>query len=442
MDYDYDIIFIGGGLNYAGAVVASKAGLKIALVEQRMAHLGGTCLHNGCIPSKMYLQAAHTLYSSREAYIEGEIGLDMAVLDEKKEALLERATTGIKRQCARVDLIEGEAVLGAPHTVMVGDRTITGAHIIIGTGARPFIPEGIDYDGVQVITSDEVLNMKTLPEKIAVYGDGAIGLEMASFFAASGVETELIWRKEALLDTAHPMISKAVMNQMETLGVTLTPQRDIRSAKTTKRGVHIVYRDGKEHYSPMLLVATGRHAVTSPVQVEQIKIGKRGIETDRDFETTLKDHYAIGDCNGKLQLAHAARAQVLFVVRRILGKKPETIDLDSVVKFIHTLPCSYAFVGKRKTALEAESIAYKESVIPLKGLPFAMTHEGAEGVMAFYADEEGFLLGAEIFSPQAEELIATAAMALAGEMDARTMRRTILAHPTFSESLERAYGRL
>jgi len=300
----------------------------------------------------------------------------------------------------------------------------------------------VDENNVIRISSNEMLNLRELPDKIAIYGSGAIGLEMASFFAAAGVKTELIWRHDRLLPKAHPMISKNSMKQMEELGVTLLPEHSIESAKATQHGVHICFSEGKEHYVPMLLVATGRKPNTEMIKTEQITISKKGIETDEHFETSLANHYAIGDCNGKIQLAHAARAEVKYVIQRILGKDPKPVVLATIVKFIHTLPCSYAAVGKTKIDLERSGIVYKESVLPLRGLPFTHTHEGDLGVFALYADEEGFILGGEIFSPMAEELIAIVSMALAGEMDAATVKGTILAHPTFSESLETAFRKL
>ncbi len=442
MIYDYDIVFIGGGLNYAGAITASKAGLRTALVEKKMEHLGGTCLHNGCIPSKMYLNAAETVRISRDVYFAGALHLDMSRLDGEKNSMLTAATAAITKQCKDVELIPGEGVLIAPHTVHTGKRTLTAKKVVIGTGSRPFVPEGIVYDGADIISSDDVLNLKVLPEKIAVYGSGAIGLEMASFFAASGVQTELIWRHDTLLKKAHPMISKHLEKQFEELGVTLLSEHAIKTVKNTKRGVHIVFENGQEHYVPKLLVATGRHSNTDAVQTSEIRIGKHGIETDVHFETTLADHYAVGDCNGKIQLAHAARAEVLYVVRRILGKNPDTILLDNIVKFIHTLPCSYAYVGRIRSQLAEENIVYHESSVPLNGLPYAHIHDAGHGMMAVYSDEENFIVGAEIFAPQAEELIAVVAMAIAGEMDAALAKRTILAHPTFSESLEKCFLRL
>ena len=442
MTYDYDILFLGGGLNYAGAVIASRAGLKCALIEKNPPHLGGTCLHNGCIPSKMYLQAAESIHLSKKPWIQGKVKLDMKKLDDEKEALLTAMTKTIARQCEKVDIIKGEGELTGAHTLQVGKKRLTGHYVIIGTGSSSFIPENIHYDGKQIISSNEMLNLRELPEKIAIYGSGAIGLEMASFFAAAGVKTELIWRQKSLLPKTHPMISKNSMKQLEELGVTLLSEHSIESAKTTQRGVHICFTEGKEHYVPMLLVATGRKPNTEMIKTEHIMIGKKGIETDEHFETSLANHYAIGDCNGKIQLAHAARAEVKYVVQKILGRDPKPVVLDTIVKFIHTLPCSYATVGKTKNDLERSGIAYKESVLPLRGLPFTHTHEGDLGVFALYADEEGFILGGEIFSPMAEELIAIVSMALAGEMDAATAKSTILAHPTFSESLETAFRKL
>jgi len=442
MNYDYDIVFLGGGLNYAGAVVASKAGLKCVLVEKNPAHLGGTCLHNGCIPSKMYLAAAETVRASKKEHFKGSLSLDMAKLDEEKETLLARATKAITKQCEKVEIVEGDGVLVAPHTIEVEGKTLTGKYVIIGTGSRPFIPEGIRYDGSSVITSDEVLNMREFPERIAIYGDGAIGLEMASFFAAAGVETELIWRHDILLRRAHTAISANLADQMRQIGVKLSPNRSIQSAEATQKGVRIVYDDGSQHDVPRLLVATGRRANVDPIRTDAVTTGPRGIVTDEHFQTACENHYAVGDCNGKLQLAHAARAEVLYVVRRILGETPEPLNLSHVVKFIHTLPCSYVVVGETGKELQKRGVRYKEGVIRLRGLPFPHTHDGDLGVMAVYADEDGFIMGGEIFCPGAEELIAAVSMALAGEMDVKLARRTVLAHPTFSESLERAFGRL
>ncbi len=174
--YDYDIIYIGGGLNYAGAVIAAKNGKKVALIETKLNQLGGTCLHKGCIPSKMFLHYANVVYESKNEILTGTLSLDMASLFTKKESLLENVNKTILKQCSHVELIEGKGKLTAPNSVEVDGKTITGEHIVIGTGSHHFIPGGIEYDKESIITSDEVLNLTKLPKKIAIYGVGAIGL--------------------------------------------------------------------------------------------------------------------------------------------------------------------------------------------------------------------------------------------------------------------------
>ena len=441
MKYDYDVAFLGGGLNYAGAITASKSGLKSVLIEQNLEHLGGTCLHNGCIPSKMYLYSAKTLLASKTDYFSGELKLDMPKLEAKKEAMLNKASKSIAKQCDGVDLISGKGVVTAPHTIQVDDKTITAKHIIIGTGAKPFIPDGIEYDAKDIITSDDVLQLKTLPKSIAVYGDGAIGLEMATFFASAGVKTTLISRHSSLLRKAHPTISKNIALQIDSIGISFLTDKEITSAKPSDKGVHITFTDNSSEVVEKLLVAIGRKPNTDIIQTKEIEVEPKGIKTDIHFETTLANHYAVGDCNGKVQLAHSARAQVLYVVKKILGKQVEVVDMESIVKFIHTLPCSYAQVGKSFASLQDDT-NYKESVVMLKGMPFASSHDASFGVMVVYADAQDFIVGAEIFAPNAEELISAVAMAIAGEMDAKTAQRTILAHPTFSESLEKAFYKL
>ncbi len=434
----YDIIYIGGGLNYAGAIVASRAGKKVALIEERLDQLGGSCLHKGCIPSKMFLHYANLVFESKDPILSGEVALDMAALLEKKNKLLHSAAKAVTKQCADFDLIEGKGEVIAPHQVKVNGQILDGASIVMGTGSRPFIPEGIDFDGTNIITSNEVLMLDTLPKEIAIYGEGAIGLEMASFFATAGSKVTLIYRSTTIQAHAHPLIQEGITKQLDFLGIQRLEGHEIQTASTEANGVAIVFKDGKSLNTPLLLVAVGRVPNKEVVACTQIEVA-RGITTNEWYETTAKGHYAIGDCNGKVQLAHAARAQALNVTQTILGNKPKALNLDHVVKFIHTLPMSYAMVGKSAQALKQEGIDFQESVVTLNQFTYSAYNHASKGVMLTFADEQGKVLGAEIFAPNAEELIAPVAMALAGEVNVKQARETILAHPTFSEALERTF---
>ena len=251
----------------------------------------------------------------------------------------------------------------------------------------------------------------------------------------------MISHTQGVQKDAHPLIQEGLLRQLEKMKVKFLQEHKILKAEASERGVEIGFENEEGVSCDMLLVASGRKPNTSVVSTDKIKVD-HGIRTDENFETTLKDHYAIGDCNGKLQLAHAARAEVLKVTERILGKSERKLNLDNVVKFIHTLPMSYASVGKTKQMLLQSNSVYKESVVSLNNFTASAFHHASDGKMIVYADEEGFVLGAEIFAPNAEELISTVAMALAGEMDVNLARQTVMAHPTFSEALERSYFRL
>ncbi len=437
----YDIIFIGGGLNYAGAVVAAKKGLKVALIERDMEHIGGTCLNNGCIPSKHLLHLAQTQVALRnKAFARHKDPLKLSVAVEEKEEVIVKAHRSIEMQCtnAGVELIEGEGVIKEPYKIEVNEKSYQAKHIVLGTGSSPFIPEGIAYDKEAIITSDEVLNLKEFPSSIAIYGSGAIGLEMASFFAANGVETTLIFRHEHISNKLHPTILQNLEASLQELGVHFMQNTQVVEA-TNHEGRAKITTDKEVLSFDKLLVATGRRPNVEVVATSQIAV-QRGIVTDDFFETTLKDHYAIGDCNAKLMLAHSARAQVLNVVGTIMGKK-ERLNLENIPKFFYTLPLQYAAIGKTKTSLDKEGIEYKESIFPLSALALSHLTGATKGVIVLYADKEDFLLGAELFAPHAEELIGILSVALASENDVATTLRAIFAHPTFSEGLDRALRR-
>ncbi|MDF1880913.1 NAD(P)/FAD-dependent oxidoreductase [Sulfurimonas sp. MAG313] len=433
----YDIIYIGGGLNYAGAIMAAKKGLKVALIEKDMKQLGGVCLHKGCIPSKMLLHYALTAHQSKNPMFEGSISLNMKTLVAKKDKLIASATKAVTSQCKDIDLIEGEGIIKEAYKVSVKDRVYEAKHIVIGTGSSPYIPKGIDYDAQNIITSDEVLNLQKLPKEICIYGVGAIGLEMASFFASNGVKVRLLSRGEGLQKKAHALIQKEMKTQLEYMDIHLLQNHNIIKAVSKSNEVIISLENQDDIHTPMLLVCSGRKPNLSVIQTKEIKIEK-GITTNEYFESSLKDHYAIGDCNAKLQLAHAARAEVINVTQKILGKRVPVLDLSTVVQFIHTLPMSVASIGQ--TPSDTQDLC--EGVVKLNAFSASNFHEAKNGVMIVYTDKDKKIVGAEILAPDAEELIAPIAMALAGEMDTGLASKTIMAHPSFAEALERVYFRI
>ena len=430
----YDAVFIGGGLNYAGAIVLAKKGKKVALIEKDMNELGGVCLHHGCIPSKNLLHRAKTLLDLKEdIFARHKDPLKLDKLQEKLQKHLKKTTDSITLQCksAGVELIEGEGFV-VDDGVRINDRIIASRYIIIATGSTSFIPKSIEFNATNIITSKEALRLEKLPNEIVIYGSGAIGCEFASFFSTCGVKTTLIYRHDKISRKIHPQIVEKIENQLKENGVILKPNSSIKSAKDINGSVKITFDDDKVFKTPMLLVATGRVPNIDIIKTAQIKTD-RAIITDKYFQTSMKNVFAIGDCNGKLQLAHAARAEVLNVADQIAGKK-RVLNLSNIPKFIYTLPLSYAFVGMKGA---------KEAIFPLSYLGISSALMGADkGEVILYSDEEGFVCGAELFTPYAEELVGIITTALTAEIDIKTFKKTVFPHPTFSESIDRVLRRV
>jgi len=427
----YDVICIGGGLNYSAAIVLAKAGMKTALIEKDLNHLGGTCLNEGCIPSKNLLHRTKALLETDEEIFEGSKKINLSKLQEKIASSLDASRGGVKSQikAAGIELIEGEAFVIDENQVKVNDKVLEAKYIIIGSGANPFIPQGIEYNGKNIITSNEAIKLKKFPKEIAIYESGAIGLEFASFFAINGVKTTLIFRHENLSRKFPPEIDKKIQNLLAKNGVILKSNTSITSANADKK-VIIETNNGKIE-TEMLLVATGRKPNTDVIKTDKIKVSK-GIDTNEHFQTSVENVFAIGDCNGKLQLAHAARAEALNVANFILGEK-EVLNLDNIPKFIYTMPLSYANIGVRSE---------NKATFPIKYLGIRAAIPYAEnGEITIYVDDEGFIIGADIFSPYAEEIVGIIATAIESEIDINTFKKVIFPHPTFSEAIDRALRR-
>jgi dihydrolipoamide dehydrogenase len=430
----YDAIFVGGGLNYAGAIVLAKKGKKVALIEKNMKELGGVCLHHGCIPSKNLLHRAKTAYEIKEdVFSRHKDALKFELLQSKIQEHLKKSTDSITLQCksAGVELIESEGFV-SDKGVMLDDKVLSSRYIIIGTGSSAFIPKEIEIDYKNIITSKEALKLQTLPKEIMIYGSGAIGVEFATFFAINGVKTTLVYRHDKISRKIHPRLIEKIEEQLKNIGVILMPKSTISKAKSINDEVEVYFEDGKKITTKKLLVATGRVPNTGVVKSNLIKIN-RGIATDEYFETSMQNVFAIGDCNGKLQLAHAARAEVLNVVKNILGKK-SILNLANIPRFIFTLPLSYAFTGSR---------GVKEASFPLSYLGITGSVAGANlGEVILYTDKDDFVCGAEMFTPNAEELIGIFSTALAAELDVKTFKKAVFPHPTFSESIDRVLRRV
>lgn len=414
--FDYDVIILGGGLAYTGAELLRNRGLKVAIVEKERENLGGVCLHYGCVPTKLYLFEAQKLYDMKiSRLIDWKDGnLKLKSLVEYKDKLRKRLRDDIEKLLKGVDLLYGEGRLTDKYTVSVGERYIKGRYIIINTGKRQVSGFGIDPDGRKVLTTDHILNLDSLPERLDIVGDDPIAFEFATFFAILGSRVRLYF--DDPLSFSHPSIKNRLLKNLDSLGISLYPSKDFK----------------KEAENITLLVK--KRIPNSECVGDLLQKDEYGhILVDMHYEASIRDHYAVGDVNGLSQTAHAARLQSISVSKRILGEKGFYIKPEDIPYVLYTVPLSYAKVGLTKVELEKRGVRYVEKSVSPRAFASSHIHHSEDGMCFLYFDSKGFLIGCEILSRGAGEVISSITVSLHAELNLNLMSRLPLPHPTLSE---------
>ncbi len=412
MKFDYHVVILGGGLAYVGAEVLKNRGLKVALVEKKREHLGGVCLHEGCIPTKLYMFEAQKIYDaklSRLASFNFQ-KINLKTLLEYKRGLIKRLREDIEKLLKGVDIFYGEGRLVEPHVVEVNGKRISGENVIINVGKR----HPLETDGVNVFNTDQMLELEEVPEEISIVGDDHIGFEFATMLAILGSRTEVYFDEP--FSFMHPSIKKRLMKEMDTVGIKLFSTKDMGSKKGSKTLVVKKRVPNWESVGDLITRDEENHFIV-----------------DRNYETVLKNHYAVGDVNGISETAHAARLQAISVSKKITEGRGFYIKPEKIPYVLYTIPLSYAKVGFGKTDLEKRGIKYTEKSVSLRA--FAMPHiqHSEEGICFLYFDNSGFLLGAEVLSKHAADIISSLTVSLHAELDVSTMSKVPLPHPTMSE---------
>lgn len=451
------IAIIGAGPGgYVAAIRAAQLGADVYLIENR--DVGGTCLNRGCIPTKTYFRNAEIMSSLKRA---NEFGitvdgykLDGKALQERKQNVVNNLVTGIEKLISsykNIEFIAGTAALKDKNTVAVelkdgGNREVEADNIIIATGSYPQMTEtkGVDLDGV--ITSDELLALDHIPETLIVVGGGVIGLEFASIYKELG--SHVILLASRILKDSDKEIGKRLTPMLKKQGI--ETYVDIRAKEITKEGdklkVLAKYKEKDEEIEvagDYVLIASGRGPLIEGLNLEGVGIesNRKGIVVNDDFETTVEGIYAIGDVNSKgIQLAHVASAQGEYVVEKIMGHNPDIV-LEHFPSCVFTMN-EVAQVGFTEEQLKEKGIEYKTSKFMFSANGKALSLGEPEGIIKILAGkDDNKLLGVHILGAHANDLIHEGALAIANDMDASAITRTIHAHPTLSEAVhETALG--
>ncbi len=452
MEKDFELIVLGAGPGgYVAAIRAAQLGIKTAIVEADV--FGGTCLNRGCIPTKAFLHAAQTMKQIKDAAGFGIKSSDPEVdwnqLYEYKNGVVVKLRTGVEQllRANKVSCIRGRGKVSAPNAVSVtdseGSETVYyGKNILIATGSKPFVPniKGIDQDNV--FTSDDLLGEKSKEfQSIVIIGGGVIGVEFASIYQAFGCEVTILEAMDNLLPMMDRDFSQNLTMILKKRGIKVITGARVEEIQKDEK-LRILFNRKNEMNqveAQAVLVAIGRKANVEDVfdssLMPEIENGR--IVTDASFQTTIPGVFAIGDVTSKIQLAHVASAQGIYVVEKLAGHNPH-IDLSVIPSCVYCEP-EIASVGI--TAEEA-----KQREIPTVTGKYITSSMGKSLISG---DERGFvkihahaqsrvILGAQLMCAHATDMIGELASAIANQLTVEQLMKAMKAHPTYNEAIGEA----
>lgn len=442
------IIIIGAGPGgYETAVLAAKRGVEVVLIES--GHVGGTCLNEGCIPTKSFCRNAEMLDALREA---GSFGItdldyrfDFSSVVSRKNSVVEQLRGGVEGLLAHknITLVRGKASFKDAYTVLVDGQEYSADYIMLATGSvSASLPvPGADLPGI--LTSKEILDIENVPKRLCVIGGGVIGLEFASVFRSFGSEVTVIEYCKDILPRFDTDLAKRLKQSLGKRGIEINTQSQVTGIEYDGTGYRVTYtRKGKEESvaADKVLMAVGRKANVASLNLADIGVEftPRGIVVDeKTMQTNVPHIYAVGDINGKMMLAHAATFQGIVALDHMMGVENH-IDLNVMPAVVFTSP-------------EAASVGLTEDECKDKGIPVrclksffrangkAVTMGETDGFCKIVVSaEDGTILGCHLFGPHASDIVQ--------EMCALISRRTTLSefkdiihtHPTLTEVLQSA----
>ncbi len=446
----YDLIVIGGGpAGYVGAIRATQLGKKVACVENDRA--GGTCLNWGCIPTKALLKNAELYHTV--AHRAAEFGLKIEGLSFDWEKVIGRSRKVSDKLCGgieflfkknKVDYLRGTGRISAPGKVEVAGKdgkseTHEAAKILIATGAKARPMPGLPFNGKTVVDSHAAMILPTQPKSIAIIGAGAIGVEFAYFFNAYGTKVTLIEMMPRILPVEDEESSALVDKSFKKAGIRVLTKTKVAAAKDhgDKVGLTLEGAANETIEADVCLVAIG----VMPVLPEgtDLKLTERGwLQTNANYETSVKDIFAAGDIIGPPWLAHVASYEAVQCVEGLYkpGHKPK--------KVTNFPGCTYcqpqvASIGLTETQAKEKNVKFKVGKFPYQASGKALAVAEPEGfVKLLFGEPHGELIGAHIVGSEATELIAELGLAMTLEATMDEIEATIHAHPTLAEMLKEA----
>lgn len=406
-----DLIIIGSGPGgYRAAQYAAKNGLHVIIFEDK--HAGGTCLNEGCIPTKSLVHDAL-------------IGTPFNAAMLRKNQIAEQLRNGVEflMTSSGIQMIKSHVAFKDERTVVtVEGEEFTAKNIIIATGSHAKLPPIKDIKRPEVMTSTEILNLNHTPKRLAIIGAGVIGMEFASIFKHMGSDVSVYEFLKECLPTMDKDLAKRLRKSMEKAGIDFHMGYSVSSIEDLQ--------------ADSVLVATGRGANTEGLNLEKagVKYDRRGISVDDNMETNVKGIYAIGDVNARMMLAHAATFQGFRAINHIVGKS-DKICFNIMPAAVFTSP-EMATVGINEDQAKERKIEFctKKGFYRANGK--ALAEESTEGIVKILVDKEDKIIGCHILGSHAADLVQEIASIMNFNATLNDLKNIIHIHPTLSEILQ------
>ncbi|RMH00986.1 MAG: dihydrolipoyl dehydrogenase [Planctomycetota bacterium] len=447
-----DAVVVGAGpAGYVCAIRLAQYGRRVVVVEQ--AELGGTCLNQGCIPSKALIAAGHFLdqvdHAQAMGFTVARPELDLGKLVAWKDSIVQRLTGGIGMlfKKRKIELVRGRARLAAPNRVAVetadGPVEIAARDVVLATGSEPAPIPGFEF-GERVWSSTEALSPTEVPGRLLVIGGGVIGLELGMFYARVGAEVRVVEYMDQILPGIDPELVKVVARKAKKAGIKIHTSAAAQGWSEADGALEVrVEEKGKEQVfaADRILLTVGRRPVTRGLGLEEVgvKVDERGfVPVDAQRQTNVPHVYAIGDIGHGPMLAHKGSAEGLAAAAAIAGRPGAAYDPKVVPAVIFTDP-EIACVGLSEAEAREQGREVKVGRFNFGANGRALSLQQTDGLVKVVADAaDDTVLGLHMVGPNVTDMIAEGAVAIEGGLTAEDLALTIHPHPTLAETIMEA----
>jgi len=452
----YDAIIIGSG--QAGTPLAkklAKAGKKTAIIEKR--YVGGTCVNDGCTPTKALVASARMAYMATRKDLGVEVNdykIDFLAIMQRKDALVEKSRNGGQKgleETENLDLIFGDASFIGKKTLNVklnagGEEEMTAELIFIDTGAKTTIPEINGLKTVPYLTSTTILDLKELPESLIIIGGNYIGLEFGQMFSRFGSKITILEKGKTIMSKEDADVSETVTQFLTEEGLEILSGIEINKIEKSPEGkiTLTIKKDNQQQQitASHLLVAVGRSPQTKNLGLEKtgVEVDEKGyIKVNDKLETTAEGVYALGDVKPGPAFTHIAYNDHLVVLKNLLENANVSIKGRPVPYCMFTDP-QLGHIGLSENEARKQGLDILVAKLPMEKVARAVETNETKGFMKAVVDAKtNQVLGATVLGYEGGEVMAVLQMAMQGKITAHELRENIFAHPTMSESINNLF---